>query len=270
MEEGARRGGVLDLVRDTRASGVALILALLALWEVSVRWKLAISDNWPAFSAVIVSLAEGVVSGELPAVMLSTLWCMARGYAFGVIAGLSVGSLMAMIRPVRVTIEPAIELLRPVPVTAVIPPLIFILGVDDTLKIFMVAFATFFPVLVNTMAGILSVDRIHIDTARTFGISPLRTFLRVIAPSSLPYVLAGMRTSLALALIVTIVAEMIAGSNGIGHHLIMMQFALRPADMYAGILLLAAVGYALNYGFVRWEARVIGWSRSRETHSAST
>lgn len=269
MEDAGLVGRAWRLFTATRASGVALIAVLLLGWEASVRWGLAVSDNWPPFSDVIKSLALGVASGELPAVMTSTLWCMARGYVIGVALALFVGSLMATMRSVRATLEPAVELLRPVPVTAVIPPLIFILGVDDALKVFMVAFTSFFPVLLNTMAGILSVDGVHRNVARTFGTSPWREFRRVVVPSSLPYVLAGMRTSLALALIVTIVAEMIAGSSGIGHHLVMMQFALRPADMYAGIILLAAVGYALNYGFVRWEGSVIHWSRSREDQAAS-
>ena len=166
MEDVNKVGRALRHFTATRASGVALIVTLLICWGTPARRGWAVSDNWPAFSDVLKSLAAGLAAGELPAVMASTLWCMLRGYAIGVALALCIGSLMATMRPVRSTLEPAVELLRPVPVTAVIPPLIFILGTGDALKIFMVAFASFFPVLLNTMAGIQSVDRIHRDVAR--------------------------------------------------------------------------------------------------------
>ncbi len=110
-------------------------------------------------------------------------------------------------------LEPAVELARPIPIPAIIPPLILLLGVDDAMKIFIVAFSAFFPVLVNTIAGVRAVDPVAIAVAQTFNIGRLRTALRVVLTASLPYILAGMRVSLALALIVTVVAEMIAGSR---------------------------------------------------------
>lgn len=90
----------------------------------------------------------------------------------------------------------------------------------------------------------------------------LRTICRVVLPASLPYILAGMRISLALALIVTVVAEMIAGSAGIGYYLMTMQYAMRSSDMYAAIALLAMVGYALNRGVLAIERRLLHWYHS--------
>ena len=117
----------------------------------------------------------------------------------------------------------------------------------------------FFPVLVNTVAGVRAVEPVALNVARTFGYGRLRTALRVVLPASLPYVLAGMRISLALALIVTVVAEMIAGSAGVGYYIMTMQYALRAGDMYASIFLLAALGYALNRGFLLVERRILHW-----------
>ena len=97
------------------------------------------------------------------------------------------------------------------------------------------------------------------NVARTFGYARLRTTLRVVLPASLPYILAGMRISLALALIVTVVAEMIAGSAGIGYYIMTMQYALRASDMYAAIFVLAALGYVLNRGFLAVERRALHW-----------
>ena len=131
--------------------------------------------------------------------------------------------------------------------------------IDMALKIFVVAFSSFFPVLVNTIGGARAIDPIVIDVARTFRVGPLRTVRSVIMPASLPYILAGMRTSLALALITTVTAELIAGSAGIGYYLLITQYAMRTSEMYAAILLLALLGYALNRAFLAAERRLLHW-----------
>jgi len=139
------------------------------------------------------------------------------------------------------------------------PALILLLGIDDAMKIFIVAFAVFFPVLVNTVAGVRAVDHVAIDVARTLCVGRVRTAMRVVLPAIMPYILSGMRVSLALALIVTVVAEMIAGSSDIGYYISTMQCAMRSGDMHAAIFVLAALGYGLNRGFLAIEHRVLHW-----------
>ena len=139
------------LFRTTRLGGVVLVLALLCLWEASARFGLIQSVNWPPFSAVLVALFRGLADGELVSVIGSTLWRMARGYAIGCAIGVPLGIAVALSRPVRWTLEPTIELLRPIPVPAIIPPLIFVFGINDPLKLFAVAFAVLFPVALNTI-----------------------------------------------------------------------------------------------------------------------
>src|SRR4051812_34353787 len=129
---------------------------------------------------------------------------MLCGYAIGVAVALVVGVLMASVRLVHAALEPMVELMRPIPVPAIIPPLVLLLGIDDAMKIFVVAFSAFFPVLVNTIAGVRAVDHVTLDVARTLRVGRLRTALRVVLPASMPYILAGMRVSLALSLIVTV------------------------------------------------------------------
>ena len=252
-------------LRDSRASGVLLVLALLALWEATARFGIVQSVNWPPFSTVIATLVAGLGDGELLPVILSTLWRMSRGYAIGCAVGVPLGFAIALYRPVRLTLQPMIELLRPIPIPAIIPPLIFLLGLDDRLRLFAIAFATFFPVVLNTTAGVRSVEPIYTQVARTFGVTRWGTLRRVIFPASLPFVLAGLRTSLGLAFVVTVIAEMIVGQEGVGYYLITMEFAMRAAEMYAGIIVVTCIAYLLNRGFVAWEARAIRWARLAET-----
>ncbi|HEV8016041.1 MAG TPA: ABC transporter permease [Stellaceae bacterium] len=255
-------------LRDSRASGVLLVLALLALWEATARFGIVQSVNWPPFSTVMATLVAGLGDGELAPVILSTLWRMARGYAIGCAVGVPLGFAIALYRPVRLTLLPTIELLRPIPIPAIIPPLIFLLGLDDRLRLFAIAFATFFPVVLNTIAGVRSVEPIYTQVARTFGVPRWTTLRRVIFPASLPFILAGLRTSLGLAFVVTVIAEMIVGQEGVGFYLITMEFAMRAAEMYAGIIVVTCIAYLLNRGFVAWEARAIRWARLAETMRA--
>jgi NitT/TauT family transport system permease protein/sulfonate transport system permease protein len=244
--------------RGYRAWGFGLVAALLVLWEVSARTWVS-SPNWPPVTQIVLSAREAFATGELPRVFLSSLGRMIAGYAAGSILGIVVGLLMGRSRWVNAALDTLVELVRPIPIPAIVPPLILLLGIDTSMKVFIVAFATFFPVLVNTVSGVRAVEQTAVDVARTFQVPPGRTLTRVIVPASMPYILVGLRTSLALALIVTVVAEMIAGSEGIGYYLITMQFAMRAGEMYAAILLLALVGYVLNLGMLRVERRVLHW-----------
>ena len=242
----------------SRASGFVMVAGLLLLWQLSSLYWVQ-STNWPPVSEIAKALIAGMRSGELPEVFGSSLYRMLLGYAGGVAVAVALGLCMATVRWVRASLEPMLEFLRPIPIPAIVPPLILILGVDDAMKIFVVAFSAFFPVLINTIAGVRSVEPTALAVARTFKHSRIAVVLKVIVPASLPYILAGMRVSLALALIVTVVAEMIAGSAGIGYYILTMQYAMRASDMYASIFLLAATGYFLNRLILSVEHSVLHW-----------
>jgi ABC-type nitrate/sulfonate/bicarbonate transport system permease component len=245
-------------VVKSEMSGILLIVALLFLWQVSaVYWT--DSPNWPTLTSVAASIAAGFTSGEIPQVFGSSLLMMSAGYTIGVICGVGTGVLMETMWPINAILNPIVELLRPVPIPAIVPPLILLLGVDEALKIFVIAFSVFFPVLVNTIGGARAVDPVAIDAARTLRAGRWRTIRSVVIPASLPYILAGMRTALSLALIITVTAEMIAGSAGIGYYLIVTQYAMRPAEMYGAVLLLALLGYVLNLAFLVIERRLLHW-----------
>ena len=113
--------------------------------------------------------------------------------------------------------------------------------------------------LVSTVGGVRGVDEVLFSTARTFGTSSWRKLTRVVLPAAAPAILAGLRIALSLALITTVVAEMIAGSAGVGHYILITQYALRPDQMYAAVLCLAVIGYLLNRGFILLERKALHW-----------
>ncbi len=238
--------------------GVVLLVFLLLLWQVSAVFWVS-STSWPPVTDILKAIAAGLGNGELAQVFGSTLWRMAAGFAIGSAVGVLLGLAMASFPLADAALRPLVELLRPIPMPAIVPPLILLLGIDHAMKVFAVSFACCFPVLVNTVSGVRAVDPTALDVARTFQVGRLRTLANVVLPASLPYILAGMRTSLALALIVSVVAEMIAGSEGIGYYIMTMQYAMRPGDMYAAIFLLAALGYGLNLLLLTVEQRLLHW-----------
>lgn len=262
----AKRGGTADPIAgegrrvDTRIYGAALIVGLLIVWECSARFGWVTSSYWPPFSSVVVAAAEGLVSGDIMPMLASTLRRMAVGYVLGCAAGTALGLLLGTSRWLRYVVQPVIEVIRPIPVPAIVPPLILLLGVDDALKIFIIALASFFPPFTSALAGAMSVDATLKETARTFRAGWWRTQLRVVLPAMLPAVAAGLRTATGLALVVAVVAEMIAGSSGIGYFIVQMQYAVKPAAVYAAVIYLAAVGYALNRVMLAIERRLVPWA----------
>jgi len=241
-----------------RLWGVLLLALLLILWQVTALCCVS-SSNWPPVTDILKAITAGLANGELVQVFGSTLWRMAAGFAIGSAVGVLLGLAMATFPLADAALRSLVELLRPIPMPAMVPPLILLLGIDHAMKVFAVSFACFFPVLLNTLGGVRAVDPTALDVARTLQVGRLRTLLWVVLPASLPFILAGLRTSLALALIVSVVAEMIAGSEGVGYYIMTMQYAMRPSDMYAAIFLLAAVGYGLNFALLSVERRLLHW-----------
>ncbi|CAN5199419.1 ABC transporter permease [soil metagenome] len=257
----ARRKRFGELARS-RLSGAILIALLLLLWELSAARGWVVSDNWPRFSAVLAATYHGLVSGELVEVIGSTLYRMLAGFTFGCTLGVLFGVLLGSIRILDWTIRPLIEIQRTLPSPAIIPPLILFLGVDDSLKIFIVMLGVFPPVFVNTYGGVRGLDETLLMTAKTFGLSRYDTLRKIVLPATLPAMTAGMRIGLSLALITAVIGEMISGASGIGNYLMSMQYAMRADSMYAAVFCLAAVGYGLNRIFLALERAVLHWHHS--------
>lgn len=253
------RGSIVHLLFGGRRLGVWLILALLLLWEASARGGWVVSENWPPISEVLVTAIGALGGGDLLMALGGTLYRMAAGFTLGSLAGVVVGVILATSSIMRLTLAPVLEILRLLPVPALIPPLVLFLGLDNPMKISLVALTAFFPVLVNTVEGASSIEPTYRAVAATFGTSRISTITTVLLPATLPYIFAGMRTSLGLAFVVAVVGEMIAGAQGIGYFIVSTQYSMRPAEMFASLFLLALTGYLINACFLAIEARLLHW-----------
>jgi ABC-type nitrate/sulfonate/bicarbonate transport system permease component len=135
------------------------------------------------------------------------------------------------------------------------------MGVGDAMKVFIIAFVCVWPVLLNTMDGIGGIDHTLLDTARVYQISARDRILRVMLPAAAPQIFAGLRTSLSLSLILMVISEMVASTNGIGYFVLQSQRTFAIPEMWAGIVLLGILGYVLNFIFLLVERRVLRWHR---------
>jgi ABC-type nitrate/sulfonate/bicarbonate transport system permease component len=244
---------------NTRLLGVAFIGLLLVLWEIAAINAVFPPMSFPRISAILTTWWQLVISGELPSEVVPSLWRMFAGYFIGVALGVGIGLLMGYVQFFYNLLEPITEVLRPIPSPAYLPIMILFLGIDDEMKIFMIAFATVFPVLLNTYSGVRSVDPIQLQTARTFGVSGRKLLMQIVLPASAPYIFTGMRISLAVALIVMVISEMVAASSGIGYFILSAQRGFKIREMFAGVLTLAMLGYILNRLFLLIENRVLAW-----------
>jgi ABC-type nitrate/sulfonate/bicarbonate transport system permease component len=243
----------------SRLLGVIFIAALLALWELSAALEWISPMSWPRMSAVVVTLGELIMSGELLRELGASMWRMFAGYFIGVALGVLVGLLMGSFRAMYNLLEPITEILRPIPSPAYVPIAILFLGIDDEMKVFMIAFSAFFPVLLNTYSGVRSVDPVQLQTASTFGVKGSKLLWQIVLPSAAPYIFTGMRVSLAVALIVMVISEMVAASNGVGYFVLAAQRGFKIREMFAGVVTLAVIGYLLNRIFVAIENKVLAW-----------
>ena len=247
-----------------RVPGFLLIGLLLCLWESSVHYGWVESPTWPAFSDVSITFWANLSNGTYFKVIGSSLQRLFVGYFLAVFLAVSLGLAMGVWRRFFLLVEPLVEFLRPIPSPAYLPMAILFLGIDDTMKIFMVSFAAFFPILLNTVSGVRSVDPVLLETGKTFGYGRWQIIRQILLPASASYILTGMRISLAIALIVTVIAEMVAGNSGIGFYVLNAQRSFLVPEMYAGVIALAFVGFALNKIFVFVEHAAMHWQKGTQ------
>jgi len=261
-------GKMSYIIFRTRWGGSLTFIALLTLWQLGSMFKLIHPVYIPKVTEILQALYGVIVSGELPAHYKMTLFRMFAGYCISLIIGVPCGLIIGYNRAVFNLTEPVIELCRPTPVSAIIPIVILLLGVGNEMKIFIVAWASFWPILVNVIDGVHGVDRTLMETARTFGATPWELFKKIILQAASPHIVTGMRVSVAISLIVTVVAEMLAGNNGIGFFILDAERTFRIPEMYAGVFSLAAIGYVVNRLFVLLESFVMAWYKGLTSKEA--
>jgi ABC-type nitrate/sulfonate/bicarbonate transport system permease component len=222
---------------------------------------------FPPVSTIVSRFAELWRDGTFGSHLAPTLRRMALGYGLAAGLGIGLGLLMGYWSALYERLEAMLEFLRPLPPVAVIPVFMLFLGIGDEMKIAVVLFGALWPVLLNTIDGVRGVHPTMLEVARIYQFSTARTLRSVVLPAALPQIMAGLRIALGIALIVALVSEMVGATEGLGFFIRLAQRSFKMADMYAGVFLLAILGYCLNRGFLAVERRVMGWHLARSGES---
>ena len=241
------------------------LLGLLSPAIVLSAWESAGALGWinpillPRPSQIVWSLVEFIADGAVFPPLLYTVALFVVGYAIASILGVAIGVAMGTSETLYGLLEPLVEVLRPIPKSALVPVLFLFLGIGKATMITLVVLASVFPVLISTFQGVRGLDPVLLETARTLQVSRARTIISVILPASLPMILAGMRVALGLALVIVILAEMLAGEDGIGFRILDLERSFQIRDMFAWIVVLVALGGALTKLFDIAERRLVPW-----------
>jgi ABC-type nitrate/sulfonate/bicarbonate transport system permease component len=240
-----------------RVAPVLEVLVPLALLGVWALWS-AGSDTfyYPPLTDILGTFNETWVFERVGSDVVPSLLRLTAGYLLAVAVAVLVGIPLGLNPTARRAAAPIVEFLRAIPPPALLPLAIVVIGVGNSMKVLIIAFVCLWPVLLNTIDGIRGIDPTLNETARVYGLPR-----RVTLPAAAPQIFAGMRTSLSLAVIMMVISEMVASTNGIGFFVLQSQRSFAIPEMWSGILLLGILGYALNLLFTLIERWVLAWHR---------
>jgi NitT/TauT family transport system permease protein len=266
-----------------REVGVGLIvpLALITVWQViaSLGWvnphvlpsPLAVVQRWIAYLLPQEPYAQAAgswlawaFSGELIIDSIGSMFRVVSGFLIGAALALPLGLMMGASPRVYALLNPLAQVLRPIPPIAYIPLAILWFGLGNPPAIFLIAIGAFFPVLINTIAGVRHVDGIYIRAARNLGASQRTMFLRVMLPAAVPYILSGVRIGIGTAFIVVIVSEMIAVNNGLGFRILEAREYFWSDKIMAGMISIGMLGLAIDIGVNKLNNHLLRWHRGLE------
>ncbi|MDR3427420.1 ABC transporter permease [Silvimonas sp.] len=232
-------------------------------WQVLVRWSAYLAPAAPFDPAQGGKLAW-IFSGELIHDAMGSLGRVISGFAIGAVLALPLGLAMGASQRVNDWFNPLIQLLRPIPPIAYIPLSILWFGLGNPPAIFLIAIGAFFPILMNTVAGVQHVDEIYLRAARNLGADRYTLFTRVIMPAATPYILSGARIGMGTAFIVVIVAEMIAVNNGLGFRILEAREYFWSDKIIAGMFSIGLIGLAIDTVMSRLNQHLLRWHRGLE------
>jgi NitT/TauT family transport system permease protein len=239
------------------------IVVVFIVWELSVRTGLINAFFLPAASDVFVEFWESILSGQLPQNFLITLRRVSFGYAMGAGAAVMFGLLIGIFRPIGSFFYPIIAAIYPLPKIAMLSVFLVIFGIGDPPIIASVAISSFFPVLLNTLTGLRSVDPILIKAATDLGANRFQIATKVIFPAALPVIFAGLRQGSAVALIVVVAVEMYIGQSGAGYLLSWATEFFKIKFLYANLLAIAIFGILVFRTVDLVEYLTLPWARDR-------
>ena len=251
---------VLSILRSWSGRAVQVLLVplgLIGLWYVVTAREMVDPVFLPRPGRVVDAARQLADSGVLLEATRITLGRALVGWLLASVAGVVVAVVVTRSRSLVDAVAPPLDFLRSLPAAAVIPPATLLLGYGRSMEVSVIVFAAIWPVLLNSMQALVTIEPQLREMARSIRLSRTRQVLSIELPSAVPFILLGARTGLSIAMIVAVVAEMVASTGGLGHELIQASRRFRSADVYAYVIVLGAVGAAANGALHSLEHRIL-------------
>lgn len=236
---------------------LGLPIILVAIWYV-------LTVNSDSFFVVDpVTLAHTFVDtwfgGRFWDDVVPSLARLGVGLVLAIGLGIGLGLLIGSSRWLRALTEPVLEFLRAIPPPVLVPVLMVLVGINNEMKVLVIVSGAIWPVLLNTVEGVRSVDEVLLDTGRVYRLSGWLRVTRLVLPAAAPQMMAGIRQALSIGLILMVISEMFASSSGLGFTIVQFQRAFAVPEMWSGVVMLGLIGLALAFIFQFVERRVLRW-----------
>jgi len=242
--------------------GLAGLVGFALLLEIVPRSGIISPDYLPPFSTIMVALFKEIKTATFWTALSDTLEAWAIGLVISVVAGVVIGIAIGSSRVLRSLTHSTIEFLRPIPSVALIPLAVLLFGSQIQSTLVLVVYAAFWQVLIQVLYGVQDVDPVARETARSYGLNAFAQIRYVIWPTTLPYLMTGVRLAAAVALILAITSEVAIDTQGLGKEITDTESGGAVAIMYAYVIVAGIIGVIVNLGARALERRVLAWHPS--------
>jgi ABC-type nitrate/sulfonate/bicarbonate transport system permease component len=250
---------VTATVAALRRTGLAVglpVLLLAAWWFASA----GSTDFYrPPLERILVAFRDTWFGARLRDDVLPSLVRLTLGYAVALVVGIALGVAVGANPRLRALLEPVLEFLRAIPPPVLVPILILVAGIGNTMKVLVIVSGCLWPVLLNTVEGVRAVDEVLADTCRSYGIRGRLRLRHLVLRSASPQIVTGARQALSIGIILMVISEMFAANSGLGFTVVQFQRGFAIPEMWSGVLLLGLLGVALSLLFRLAERAVLGW-----------
>lgn len=243
--------------------GMLTVVFVLVCWETASRFALIDPSYFPAMSDTLIELLRMTMTITFWTALWDTVRGWAAGLAIAAVTGVPVGIVVGSSELIYRALRVPIEFLRPIPSVSLVPVALLVFGVGHESKVFLAAFAAFWPLFIQTLYGVKDADPVALDTARSFGLSAIERMVYVKLPFALPYIATGLRISSAVSLILAVTAEVVIGSPGLGKEINVARSSGDNTGMYALIFAIGLTGWVLNLLATYVESKALHWHASQ-------
>lgn len=247
----------------TRARNIAIDLAsigtVLLVWHLATYYSLVPRTFVPSPLAVYDKIVTGFTEGRLTEQMTSTVLSMLFGWFACSVLGIILGSIIGIWPLARRALAPVLEIFRPMPPAAVIPVAIAIFGLTREMSLAVIVFGAVWPALLATVHGFSSIEPRLREVARALEMSPLQFIRKIALPNATPDIIAGMRLSMVISLVLAVITDMITGQLGLGSLVVLASRTFDMAGLFAGLVLLSLIGFVSNAALQGVERRLLSY-----------